>query len=67
MGADQMQNALSGLRHVIQYRRKDQTDSFDPWHSMAAFDVPGAAEAYYAKQGNDTYEYRLIEISGDEE
>lgn len=62
-----MQNALSGLCHVVQYRRKDQTDQFDPWHSMAAFDVLGAAEAYYEKQESSMWEYRLIEISGDEE
>jgi hypothetical protein len=62
-------NTLSGLHHVIQYRRKETADwcGFDPWHSMAAFDAILAAEAYFAKQSSDMWEYRLIEISGDEE
>lgn len=53
---------LEGLRFVVQYRRKDQTESFDPWHTMAAFDCGGPANTYFEKQSSDTWEYRLVEI-----
>lgn len=53
---------LEGLTAVVQYRRKDQTDNFDPWHTMAAFDVVGAAEAYCNRQSKDVpWEYRWLE------
>lgn len=57
-----MSEILEGLNYVIQYRRKDQTHSFDPWHAMAAFDVQGPAERYYEQQESSTWEYRLVEI-----
>lgn len=57
-----MADLLRGLTHVVQYRRKDQTENFDPWHTMAAFDCEGAASVYHGKQGNETWEYRWIEI-----
>jgi hypothetical protein len=57
-----MTDLLDGLNYVVQYRRKDQTHSFDPWHAMAAFDVQGPAEQYYEKQESSIWEYRLVEI-----
>ena len=57
-----MDDLLTGLRYVVQYRRKDWTVHFDVWHTMAAFDVEGAASFYCDKQGNDTWEYRWLEI-----
>lgn len=57
-----MTEFLDGLNYVIQYRRLDQTDNFDPWHTMAAFDVLGPARTYFEKQGNETWEYRLIDL-----
>ena len=59
-----MNEALHGLPHIIQYRRKDEA-TFDPWHSMAAFDSILAAERYYAAQSSEVWEYRLIEIAAD--
>jgi hypothetical protein len=58
-----MIDLFRGLTHVVQYRRKDQFDHFDPWHSMAAFDCEGAAIFYCGKQGGATWEYRWIKIS----
>jgi len=57
-----MSDLLDGLNFVIQYRRKDQTENYDPWHAMAAFDVQGPAEKYYEQQSSETWEYRLVEI-----
>jgi hypothetical protein len=56
---------LEAVHFVVQYRRKEGVNGwfgFDPWHTMAAFDVQGAAEAYCGRQGNEFYEYRMIEL-----
>lgn len=54
---------LKGLTAVVQYRRKDQGEYFDPWHTMAAFDVPGPAERYCNSQAADApWEYRWLKI-----
>jgi hypothetical protein len=54
---------LRPLTAVVQYRRKDQTAFFDPWRTMAAFDVPGAAESYCKAQSETApWEYRWLEI-----
>lgn len=58
-----MDNLLDGLTHVVQYRRKDQTESYDPWHTMAAFDCEGAASVYCQRQGNDVWEYRWTPLT----
>ena len=53
---------LKSITSVVQYRRKDQTQAFDPWHTMAAFDVLGAAERYCADQSSEMWEYRWLEL-----
>ena len=57
-----MKDLYDGLTHVIQYRRKDQTETFDPWHTMAAFDGELSAAAYFKKQKSETWEYRCLEL-----
>lgn len=59
------EDVLSSLNYVVQYRRKDQTKPFDPWHTMAAFDVEGPAQRYCEQQSSDTWEYRWLEIERD--
>lgn len=58
---------LASLTYAVQYRRQDQAQSFDPWHTMAAFDCEGAARAYFSKQGNEMWEYQLVEIPADQQ
>jgi hypothetical protein len=57
-----MTDPFNGLNYIIQYRRKDQTDSFDPWHAMVAFDALGPAQMYFEEQGSDTWEYQMIDL-----
>lgn len=56
------EQALNGLQHAVQYRRKDQTDTFDPWHTMAAFDSELAADRYFKAQSSEMWEYQLIGV-----
>jgi hypothetical protein len=59
-------DTFHGLKFLIQYRRNDDGVR---WHNMAAFDVAGAAERFFAKQkeNNDIedwpWEYRLVDLS----
>lgn len=59
---------LSNLTAAVQYRRK--SDICADWITMAAFDVLGPAETYYAQQRTDEawpWEYRLIEVAPEDE
>lgn len=58
------EDIFEGLVAVVQYRRFDQTENFDPWHTMAAFDQPGPAERYrdQCADGNTVWEYRVVEV-----
>ncbi len=53
---------IQELHFAVQYRQKDPSSGFDPWHTMAAFDVEGPAQTYCDKQGNETWEYRMVPI-----
>lgn len=62
-----MDERLSALKAIVQYRRKETDDwhGFDPWHTMAGFDVAGAAETYCAKQESAIWEYRWLKLAAD--
>jgi len=56
---------LVGLTAVIQYRNKRE---LGPWKTMAAFDVMGPAEKYFADQRTEAdwpWEYRLVDLNED--
>lgn len=59
-----MKELLKDLTHIVQYRRKETGtwQGYDPWHTMAAFDCEGAASVYCSRQGNETWEYRWLEL-----
>jgi hypothetical protein len=53
---------FSGLKFLIQYRRRDDGVR---WHNMAAFDVMGPAEKYFAQQRRDEdwpWEYQMVDL-----
>jgi hypothetical protein len=56
-----MDNIFDGLKFVMQYRRRDDGVA---WRAMAAFDVEGAAEHYFAKHSSPDgpWEYRLFDV-----
>ena len=56
MPADR-EEILRPMSFAVQYRRIDQTGSYDPWHTMAAFDVLGAAERYCDQQSSSTHAF----------
>jgi len=56
---------LVGITAVIQYRNKRE---LGPWKTMAAFDVMGPAEKYFADQRTEAdwpWEYRLVDLNED--
>jgi hypothetical protein len=62
-----MAETFDGLKFLIQYRRRDDGVR---WYNMAAFDVAGPAEKYFAQQSNDDdwpWEYRLIDLDASEQ
>lgn len=63
--AVQAGKSSNSLTHGVQYRRKDQIENFDPWHTMAAFDCESAASAYCRKQSSVSWEYRWICLEGE--
>jgi hypothetical protein len=56
------EDGFSNLYFLIQYRRKDDGVR---WINMAAFDVRGPAEKYFAEQSRDEewpWEYRFFDL-----